>query len=206
MLQQRGSLQEKYSFTAARGRNKSLVRNDHQYTSEGWKTRRTMITSPTWTITCSVQFAGNVTLFSCTTRHLPHFAARNPFILPTMSPFCEHTFCRHCITRALTLSPSCPVDRSPLQLSDVVPAPRIIQQMVRELTVVCPNVGCSYQCERGLLAGHLKESCSNLSAKGKGVLAAVLASDERETECEFCGAVLDCPTLNVRRDAPTNME
>ena len=33
---------------------------------------------------------------------------------PVTTSTCKHTFCRDCITRAITVNPRCPIDRSAL--------------------------------------------------------------------------------------------
>jgi hypothetical protein len=93
---------------------------------------------------------------------------RTAFYYPVMSPACQHIFCHRCIIRALELSPTCPVDRTPLRLDQLVNAPRIIVQMVEELKVHCPNseMGCTAQCERGLLNGHVRDECKFKSSSG----------------------------------------
>lgn len=104
-----------------------------------------------------------------------------------MSPFCQHIFCTLCISRALELSPTCPIDRSPLQLKDLMEAPRIVKEMVDELKVLCPNDGCATVCERALLAIHMKEHCQAGKADLKGKGKEEVESDER---CGRCGEVL----------------
>lgn len=115
-----------------------------------------------------------------------------------MSPTCQHIFCSHCLTRAVLLSPSCPIDRSPLTLEEIVAAPRIVQQMVRELKVLCPNraSGCEHECERGLLAGHLKDQCRETmeerrrrdSGKGKEAVSEEAATNDADAivRCKEC--------------------
>lgn len=87
-------------------------------------------------------------------------SCRNAFVDPAMSPICQHIFCRACVDRAVELSPTCPIDRSPLHVTDVVAAPRIVQQLVEELRVTCPNAPrCQVICERGVLESHLTSHC-----------------------------------------------
>lgn len=126
---------------------------------------------------------------------------RQPFDNPAMAPTCQHIFCTICILRALELSPTCPIDRSPLSLDVLAEAPRIIQQMVQELPVFCPNKdrGCPVQCERGLLAGHLKGACGGRARRErspsvKGKERAV----EGEVEvCELCREDVPVTALKV---------
>lgn len=115
-----------------------------------------------------------------------------------MSPACQHIFCHLCVVRAIELSPTCPIDRSPMQLEDLIEAPRIIQQLVEELQVFCPNRdrGCEVQCERGLLEGHLRDECSgrqreDIKGKGKAVASdaagdASVRGEEEWLRCELC--------------------
>ena len=106
-----------------------------------------------------------------------------PFIEPTTTRTCFHTFCRDCIIRAIAHVPQCPIDRSPLELDDLTPANPIVRavsippivpichhplimfdwvrQLVDELVVECPRrpSGCTITCQRQLLATHLKDAC-----------------------------------------------
>ncbi|KAF8160766.1 hypothetical protein B0H34DRAFT_351180 [Crassisporium funariophilum] len=78
---------------------------------------------------------------------------RAPFTDPTTTLTCSHTFCSACILRALSHSPLCPVDRSPLSLADLGPASPIVRSMVDELEVECPHrgEGCGYTGERQVM-------------------------------------------------------
>ncbi|KAH8997674.1 hypothetical protein EDB86DRAFT_2803416, partial [Lactarius hatsudake] len=86
---------------------------------------------------------------------------RMPFVEPTTSRTCAHSFCHDCIRPALQASPHCPIDRSPLSPQDMTPSNPIVRHMVDELVVEClnrPN-GCEFTCQRHLLAAHLKDDC-----------------------------------------------
>ncbi|KAI0260879.1 hypothetical protein BC834DRAFT_973156 [Gloeopeniophorella convolvens] len=86
---------------------------------------------------------------------------RMPFVEPTTSRTCSHSFCHDCIAPALQASPHCPIDRSPLSPRDMGPSSPIVRHMVDELIVECLNqpAGCEFTCQRQLLAGHLKDAC-----------------------------------------------
>ncbi|EFP74600.2 uncharacterized protein PGTG_00556 [Puccinia graminis f. sp. tritici CRL 75-36-700-3] len=84
---------------------------------------------------------------------------RNPFIDPVMCESTDHVFCRVCLIKSLEVSPTCPIDRLPLSLSLVIPAPKIINKLVDELLVSCPfksKLGCPFVCQRDLIAAHLR--------------------------------------------------
>lgn len=49
----------------------------------------------------------------------------------------EHYFCRSCITTWLSRSQTCPIDRSQLAITDLKPAPRVIDKMISSLQVRC---------------------------------------------------------------------
>ncbi|KAF9469953.1 hypothetical protein BDZ94DRAFT_1243630, partial [Collybia nuda] len=57
-----------------------------------------------------------------------------PFMDPTTTQTCAHTFCRDCIYRAIDHAAQCPVDRSPLTANALVPANPIVRSVS----------GCSY--------------------------------------------------------------
>lgn len=103
-----------------------------------------------------------------------------PFIEPTSTINCSHTFCKDCISQAVAVTPQCPVDRSALSEADLRPANPIIRhvrrlhainstspligcpmQLVDELLVECLQrpFGCSHTCQRQWLATHLKDEC-----------------------------------------------
>ncbi|KAH9473560.1 hypothetical protein Pst134EA_000641 [Puccinia striiformis f. sp. tritici] len=84
---------------------------------------------------------------------------RNPFIEPVMCESSDHVFCRICLIKSLEVSPTCPIDRLPLSLSLVIPAPKIINKLVDELLVSCPfksKLSCPFVCQRDLIAAHLR--------------------------------------------------
>lgn len=86
---------------------------------------------------------------------------RNTFTEPTTIRSCSHTFCRDCILNALDHTSQCPIDRSPVTQTDLVPADPIIRSIVDELLVECLHrpSGCTHTCQRQHLANHLRESC-----------------------------------------------
>ena len=70
-----------------------------------------------------------------------------------------------CLIKSLEISPTCPIDRLPLSLSLVIPAPKIINKLVDELLVSCPfksKLGCSFICQRDLIAAHLRSHQAHL--------------------------------------------
>lgn len=84
-----------------------------------------------------------------------------PFTDPTTTSTCVHTFCQDCILRAIEHSPQCPIDRSPLMRTHLVPANPIVRSLVEELMVECVHraEGCMYTCQRQHLANHLLDLC-----------------------------------------------
>lgn len=124
----------------------------------------------------------------------------NAFIEPTMSGACQHVFCLDCISTALSLSPTCPIDRSRLSRDDLVPAPRIIQQMVQELRVLCPYAkhGCAVVCERSLLPNHLKRECKH-KGKGKELVQDPAGEDDEAVQrCAECDELVKLSQSSVR--------
>lgn len=57
----------------------------------------------------------------------------------------EHYFCNRCITDWLSRSHTCPIDRRPLTLRDLRPAPRILCNMIDSLRIRCRyhDFGCT---------------------------------------------------------------
>ncbi|KAI9604528.1 hypothetical protein KEM48_000645 [Puccinia striiformis f. sp. tritici PST-130] len=90
---------------------------------------------------------------------------RSPFIDPVMCESTDHIFCQSCLIKSLEVSATCPIDRIPLSLSLVVPAPKVIHKLVDELLVSCPfksKLGCSFVCQRDLILTHLRPINLNL--------------------------------------------
>lgn len=87
---------------------------------------------------------------------------RAPFTDPVTTTTCQHTFCRDCITRAVSHAPHCPVDRLPLSEIDLGPVNPIVRSLVDELLVECvyKEQGCEARVQRQCLAIHLKEECT----------------------------------------------
>ncbi|KAH9962092.1 hypothetical protein BGW80DRAFT_1356774 [Lactifluus volemus] len=56
-----------------------------------------------------------------------------PFLDPTTSQTCAHTFCHDCILPALQVSPYCPIDRSPLSPKNMAPSNPIIRHVCARL-------------------------------------------------------------------------
>ncbi|KAH9060365.1 hypothetical protein EDB83DRAFT_2224298 [Lactarius deliciosus] len=54
---------------------------------------------------------------------------RMPFVEPTTSRTCAHSFCNDCIRPALQASPHCPIDRSPLSPHDMTPSNPIVRHV-----------------------------------------------------------------------------
>jgi len=71
---------------------------------------------------------------------------------------CQHLFCRTCIERALLRKNECPVDRSPVQNSELRTS-RPIRCVISRLKVTCDYAerGCTEAIEVNELARHVKE-------------------------------------------------
>ena len=54
---------------------------------------------------------------------------RMPFVEPTTSRTCAHSFCRDCIYSALQTSPHCPIDRSPLSPRDMAASNPVVRHV-----------------------------------------------------------------------------
>ncbi|KAF6767610.1 Zinc finger, RING-type [Kalmanozyma brasiliensis GHG001] len=124
-----------------------------------------------------------------------------PFLEPYASNVCAHTFCKQCITTAITsqtegedgadavvaaAAKRCPTCRTAVDLADFQPTALLIKNMVDTLRVRCPNKskGCDYECERHLLRGHVASEC------------AFEYVDQNQTEGKRCG----CSAKVMRKD------
>ncbi|KAI6157503.1 hypothetical protein BKA82DRAFT_995827 [Pisolithus tinctorius] len=132
-----------------------------------------------------------------------------PFTDPTTTRTCMHTFCRDCIVEAVSHSPQCPIDRLPLSVDDLSPANPIVKHLVEELLVECPQriAGCTYTCQRQLLASHLQNAClyvtvpcpeddCDLSIFRKNLGKHADVCIHRSTQCQGCGVSVKYGDLN----------
>ncbi|KAF1837246.1 TRAF-type zinc finger protein [Decorospora gaudefroyi] len=90
---------------------------------------------------------------------------RAPFDTPVQLS-CEHYFCRDCLDH--TWAPqanrrrTCPTCRHPVETDkDIRPVPKIIETMLAELVVKCPNTkaGCSWVAQRANVHDHVMLYC-----------------------------------------------
>ncbi len=80
--------------------------------------------------------------------------SRDPLICPK-----EHTFCASCIRSHMAQKrPECPECKIPLKPEDLLPAPRILRNMLSELRISCANksLGCGSVVALEHLASHEK--------------------------------------------------
>ncbi|TPX34340.1 hypothetical protein SmJEL517_g02949 [Synchytrium microbalum] len=140
-----------------------------------------------------------------------------PFTAP-VSASCGHTYCKSCITQCLAATPedstpSCPIDRIPLTTNDLLPAVKIVTNMVDELVIYCihKRTGCPWTGQRQHLNMHLNDEClcvrvkCELPACGKLVLRGDLEAhmkdcDYRTVECSLCKKSLSWINLESHRN------
>ena len=78
---------------------------------------------------------------------------------------CEHYFCRDCLDHAWAPQPArrtCPTCRRPVATDDDIrPVPKIVETMLDELVVKCPNTkaGCGWQAQRVNVRDHVMLYC-----------------------------------------------
>ncbi|KAI9595618.1 hypothetical protein BDF19DRAFT_441041 [Syncephalis fuscata] len=87
-----------------------------------------------------------------------------PFRDPVTTP-CGHTFCRSCLARALEVASICPIDRQSLTMANIRSADPVVQHLVNELRVQCPNqsVGCERILSRQEVKSHMQTDCVHIS-------------------------------------------
>ncbi|CAF1445972.1 unnamed protein product [Adineta steineri] len=74
---------------------------------------------------------------------------------PLQAPSCEHTFCQICIQEWLSRAQTCPIDRTPLEIDQMKPVPRILKNLLSRLDISCENEGCMAIVKLDLLVNHL---------------------------------------------------
>ncbi|ODQ80633.1 hypothetical protein BABINDRAFT_175308 [Babjeviella inositovora NRRL Y-12698] len=108
-----------------------------------------------------------------------------PFNVPTTT-ICGHTFCHACLDLALEqLSPKCPMDRTPLDktdVNDVFPAPLIINNLLGALSVKCLNFerGCVWEGKKNEVVQHLRE-CGYTRVRCNGIRLEIDATEVEES-------------------------
>lgn len=130
---------------------------------------------------------------------------RQPLISPVLPPECMHVFCSTCLTRSLSISPTCPIDRRPVLCETVRPAPLVIQSLLDDLLVQCNE--CTWRGRREAYDTHdcppsqqevVKETCGYCNAELEGPLPAhLLSCGEVPSPCRY--ALYGCE-VRLKRD------
>jgi hypothetical protein len=81
----------------------------------------------------------------------------NPPDIPVDSP-CQHTFCKICITKALTYRQHCPIDNKPLYIEDLKNSSLMLYKVLNKLIIKCPI--CEIFIERASFVDHFL-TCPN---------------------------------------------
>ncbi|KAL7299025.1 E3 ubiquitin-protein ligase NRDP1 [Trichogramma pretiosum] len=78
---------------------------------------------------------------------------------PVQAPACEHAFCKTCINEWISRQPTCPLDRTPITSAQLLPAPRILRNLLSRLRIKCDNFvhGCQQDVKLDTLMAHLEE-------------------------------------------------
>lgn len=95
----------------------------------------------------------------CVEENLICAICRCALIDPISTTTCQHTFCTECLNDALSHSSTCPIDRSVLNREfDLTSTPRIIQNQLDNLKVLCPC--CKASVSRSMIWNHMSKYCS----------------------------------------------
>lgn len=140
---------------------------------------------------------------------------RQPLQEPVLPPECMHVFCSTCLARSLSHSPTCPIDRRPIQLSNIRPAPRLIHALLDDLPVDCTD--CEWTGRREDYDKHHcspnpqdesevpAQTCEYCQVELDASLAShLLSCKEVPTPCLH--AAHGCPARLKRDDLPTHLE
>ena len=95
------------------------------------------------------------------------------FTDPVVTPCCRQTYCSLCIYQWLIDNKSCPNDRQKLFAKDVIPAPRMVINLLNKLKIKCENhsKGCEVIMTIEEINKHLSicdkncDSCKTLKTK-----------------------------------------
>ncbi|GAA5837872.1 hypothetical protein JCM11251_004684 [Rhodosporidiobolus azoricus] len=94
---------------------------------------------------------------------------------PVLTP-CDHLFCHACLSRALELHPTCPIDRTRIQEAECRRPPRVVAELLDDLRVRCEE--CETEMRRGDWEAHA-ERCRR----------------RRETEADVAERMSDTPLV-----------
>ena len=77
---------------------------------------------------------------------------------PVVTQCCRQTFCTLCINQWLADNNTCPNDRKDLSLDQLIPAPRIVTNLLKKLNIKCENYGngCESVFTIEEMANHMK--------------------------------------------------
>ncbi|OXG29375.1 E3 ubiquitin-protein ligase NRDP1 [Cryptococcus neoformans Bt15] len=126
---------------------------------------------------------------------------RSALVDPVSTTSCKHTFCRDCITHAISHNPQCPIDRSTLTMSSLRDTEQLVKLMLDELKVKCGADGCGTVLQRGLLLAHLRTCPKAIVTCQGGDCGLSMARQrlphhrayecfQRKMECRKCGTIL----------------
>lgn len=115
------------------------------------------------------------------TEHLNCPVCQQPFLEP-LTTICGHTFCKSCIYECFKafngninddLKGSCPLDRTPLDASnvnDLFPTPLLVTNLIDDLQVYCLNHerGCKWNGCRWELEHHVISDCGYTGVRCNG--------------------------------------
>jgi hypothetical protein len=82
------------------------------------------------------------------------------FLEPSITSACFHSFCKTCISKAISVEPSCPLCRKKLKEEDVH-LNLALQGLIAELICYCPlkNEGCETSMRFESVENHVKRDC-----------------------------------------------
>ncbi|KAI9672031.1 MAG: hypothetical protein M1829_004575 [Trizodia sp. TS-e1964] len=108
---------------------------------------------------------------------------------------CKHSFCFDCLDKACANSPTCPVDRLPLDMNrDTTPVGHAMANMLDELKVYCPSIGCQEVISRGDIQNHVDKYCGYVEVwcNALGCRKIVFRKDSSQCQhddlnCASCG-------------------
>lgn len=119
--------------------------------------------------------------YKTSTEHLNCPVCQQPFLEP-LTTICGHTFCKSCIYECFKafngninddLKGSCPLDRTPLDASnvnDLFPTPLLVTNLIDDLQVYCLNHerGCKWTGCRWELEHHVISDCGYTGVQCNG--------------------------------------
>jgi hypothetical protein len=74
---------------------------------------------------------------------------------PPVKTKCSHIFCKKCIYEWVSVNPTCPVDRTPLSIKEVIQIDDFVKRLIGDFKVKCIEKDCKWEGQCSNWKDHL---------------------------------------------------